>query len=75
MLFLSDLCSQIITSYCLRLFNKTEIGTLCKSNLWHLEIIVTGIFLTSVVAKINFKCRGGSSRVFKSPLKACFDSI
>ena len=46
-----------------------------SSNLWHLERIVTGIFLTSVVAKINFKLGGGSSKVFNNPLKACFDNI
>ena len=37
-----------------RFSTKSFIDTLCKSNLWHLEIIVAGIFFTSVVAKINF---------------------
>ena len=36
---------------------------------------MTGIFLTSVVAKINFKCGGGSSKVFKRPLNACLLNI
>ena len=35
-----------------------------KSKRWQREIIVIGIFLTSVVAKINFTCAGGSSSVF-----------
>ena len=49
--------------------------TLFKSNLWHRDKIVTGIFLTSVVAKMNFKLGGGSSKVFNKPLKACFESM
>ena len=49
--------------------------TLFKSNLWHLDKIVTGIFLTSVVASINFKLGGGSSKVLSNPLKACFESM
>tara|TARA_B100001741_G_scaffold283108_1_gene257856 strand:+ start:673 stop:957 length:285 start_codon:yes stop_codon:yes gene_type:complete len=34
-----------------------------RSNLWHLDTTVIGIFLISVVAKINFKYSGGSSKV------------
>ena len=33
---------------------KSSGSTLFKSYLWHLDSIVVGIFLTSVVAKINF---------------------
>ena len=35
-----------------------------RSNLWHRETTVIGIFFISVVAKINFKYSGGSSNVF-----------
>ena len=52
-----------------------ETLTLFKSNLWHLDKIVIGIFLTSVVAKINFKLLGGSSKVLSNPLKACLDNM
>ena len=41
----------------------------------HLDKIVTGIFLTSVVARINFNLSGGSSKVLSSPLNACFESM
>ena len=46
-----------------------------KSNLWHLETTVIGIFLISVVAKINFKYAGGSSSVFNKALNACLLNI
>ena len=36
-----------------------------KSNRWHRERIVIGIFVGSVVQKMNFTCSGGSSRVFR----------
>ena len=35
-----------------------------KSNRWHRERIVIGIFVGSVVQKMNLTCSGGSSRVF-----------
>ena len=54
-------------------FMISFIFTLLRSNLWHLESIVTGIFFTSVVAKINFKLGGGSSKVFNKPLKTIDD--
>ena len=41
----------------------------------YLDKIVVGIFLTSVVAKINLTWGGGSSKVFNSPLKAAVDNI
>ena len=36
---------------------------------------VTGTLRTSVVAKMNFTCSGGSSSVFRSALKAPFESM
>ena len=51
--------------------NNSRDFTLTKSNLWHRETTVTGIFLISVVANINFKYSGGSSRVFNKALNAC----
>ena len=53
----------------------SSILILRKSNLWHLDKIVTGIFFTSVVAKINLRWAGGSSKVFNRALKACFDNM
>ena len=41
----------------------------------HLDKTVIGIFLTSVVAKINLSFSGGSSSVFNKPLNACLESI
>ena len=40
-----------------------------NSNLWVLDSIVSGIFSISVVAKINIRCFGGSSIIFKRALK------
>ena len=70
-----DIFPFSISKIFLRLFTNSFTETLCRSNLWHLEIIVTGIFFTSVVAKINFRWGGGSSSVFNSPLNACLLSI
>ena len=60
--------------------NNSPDLTLDKSNLWHLETTVIGIFLISVVAKINFKPPpfsywGGSSKVFNKALNACLLSM
>ena len=41
----------------------------------HLDKMVTGTFLISVVANINLTCSGGSSKVFKRALNAPLDSI
>ena len=46
-----------------------------RSKRWHRDRTVTGTFCTSVVAKMNFTCGGGSSSVFSKPLKAAFDSM
>ena len=35
--------------------NNSSVLTLERSYLWHLDIIVTGIFFTSVLANINFR--------------------
>ena len=50
-------------------------STLLKTNLWHLDKIVTGTFSVSVVAKIKTTSRGGSSSVLRSALKAAFDNM
>ena len=41
-----------------------------KSNRWQRDRIVIGIFWTSVVAKMNLTCGGGSSSVFSRALNA-----
>ena len=46
-----------------------------KSNLWHLERIVTGTLWGSVVAKMNLTWEGGSSSVFRRALNASFVSM
>ena len=56
-------------------FISSLIPTLFKSNLWQRERIVNGTLFTSVVAKINLTCSGGSSRVFKRALNALLESI
>ena len=50
--------------------NNSDPLILDKSNLWHLETIVIGTFLISVVAKINFKYSDGSSKVFSKEFHA-----
>ena len=46
-----------------------------KTNRCVLLIIVAGNLWASVVAKMKTACSGGSSRVFRSALKAAFESI
>jgi len=46
-----------------------------RSKLWHRLSTVTGTFLISVVAKMNFTCSGGSSSVFSNALKDDIDSM
>ena len=46
-----------------------------RSKRWQRDSTVTGTLRTSVVAKMNFTCSGGSSSVFSRPLKAAFDSM
>ncbi len=46
-----------------------------RSKRWQRDSTVTGICRISVVAKMNFTCSGGSSSVFRSPLKAGFESM
>lgn len=46
-----------------------------KSNSSDLDRIVSGTFSISVVARMNFTCAGGSSRVFRSALNAPVESI
>ena len=71
--------SSILTFSRLEIFficsAKFSDSTLLRSKRWHLDKIVTGIFLTSVVAKINFTCSGGSSNVFNKALNALLESI
>ena len=60
---------------CFTKFNNSKDLTLDRSNRWHLDITVTGIFFISVVANINFKYSGGSSSVLSKALNACLLSI
>ena len=53
----------------------SSVVILLKSNLWHLETIVSRTLWGSVVAKIKITFFGGSSKVFKSALKASFESM
>ena len=46
-----------------------------RSNLWQRLSTVTGTLRISVVAKMNFTCSGGSSRVFSSALNALVESM
>lgn len=46
-----------------------------KENRWHRESMVAGTFCSSVVARINTRCSGGSSMIFSSALKAAMDSM
>ena len=46
-----------------------------RSKRWHREMMVGRILLGSVVAKMNFTCAGGSSRVFRRALKAAVESM
>ena len=45
---------------------------LCR---WQRESIVAGTLLSSVVARMNTRCSGGSSRIFSSALNAAVDSM
>ena len=63
--------SQILLKWVL----KVSMSTLWRSNLWHLDIIVAGIFFISVVAKINLTFYGGSSNVFNKALNAALDNM
>ena len=71
----SDILPFSLSAIIFKCLHSCSTLTLLRSNLWQRDKIVTGIFLTSVVAKINFKLGGGSSKVFSKPLKACFESI
>ena len=46
-----------------------------KSNRWHLESTVAGIFCASVVAMMNLTCSGGSSSVLRNALNAAVESM
>ena len=46
-----------------------------KLNCKHLDKTVEGILSGSVVARIKTTCGGGSSKVFKSELKLCLESM
>ena len=47
----------------------------CRSKRWQRERIVVGTFCTSVVAKTNFTCAGGSSSVLSSALNDDVESM
>ncbi len=54
---------------------STSCGTRLRSKRWQRDRTVTGTLRISVVAKMNFTCSGGSSRVFRSALNALSDSM
>ncbi len=54
----------------LRLSAMSRSGILRKSKDWQRERIVAGTLWVSVVAKMKITWAGGSSRVFRSALKA-----
>ena len=49
-------------------------GTRAKSKRWQRERMVSGSFCGSVVAKMNTRWGGGSSRVLSSAANASFES-
>ena len=51
----------------------SEIGL--NSKRWQRDTIVGSTLWASVVAKKNFTCSGGSSKVFNKALKAAVESI
>ena len=53
----------------------TFAGMRLKSKRCTRERMVSGILFTSVVAKMNLTCGGGSSSVFRSALNASFVSM
>ena len=46
-----------------------------KENCWHRDLMVAGTLCSSVVAKMNIRCSGGSSKIFSSALKAAVESM
>ena len=46
-----------------------------KENCWHRDLMVAGTLCSSVVARMNIRCSGGSSRIFSRALKAGVDSM
>ena len=46
-----------------------------KENCWQRDLMVAGTLCSSVVARINIRWAGGSSRIFSSALNAAVDSI
>ena len=53
----------------------SEVEILRKLKRWQRESMVAGSLCTSVVAKMNSACSGGSSRVFSSALNAPPESM
>ena len=54
---------------------STGTSTRRRSKRWQRDSTVSGTLRTSVVAKMNFTCPGGSSSVFRSALKAPLESM
>ena len=46
-----------------------------KENCWHRDLMVAGTLCSSVVARMNIRCSGGSSKIFSRALKAGVDSM
>ena len=46
-----------------------------KANCWQRDLMVAGTLCSSVVARMNIRWAGGSSRIFSSALKAGVESM
>ena len=46
-----------------------------KAYCWHRDLMVAGTLWSSVVARMNIRWAGGSSRIFSRALKAAVESM
>ena len=53
----------------------TPVSSRLKAWRWQRERMVAGTFCSSVVARMNIRCSGGSSKIFNRALKAAVESI
>ena len=68
-----SICSAAAT--CSRCFSMSRGRIRLNENRWHRERIVAGTLCSSVVARMNTRCSGGSSRIFSSALNAGVESM
>ena len=71
----SSMSSFNFTAAFFNAFSIARLEIVWKSNLWTRDFTVSGNLSGSVVAKIKIKCSGGSSKIFKSALKAELESM